>query len=352
MLKKPIDKLSHGDVMIHDQIVAKIVHQPLPGDDGNALARWMCESMTDENFARHKKAREFLGLDWVQVFPREPVLEVSQNNDGHQVFKDVWGMVQIVSNDDRVISERPIKDESSIIKYKFPKVTDFDYDNITRWIHDGQFAVTPQLDNGFFKITQLTGFEEYMNYVYFNKSEMHTLMEKFTDFEIAMADHLIDLGADVIWLGNDFCYNSGPFMSPELLYEFDFKYMKILVDHIHKRGKPVVLHCCGNVNKTMRYMINTGVDGIHALQPTAHNDIYEMKREYGDDVCLIGNVDINQLMPHGSPYEIDQKIKEMVERLFYDRKGWILSTCNLLSIDTPIENAITMHLAAEKYGRL
>ena len=88
--------------------------------------------MTDENFVRHKKAREFLGLDWVQVFPREPANDVTINADGHQVFKDVWGMVQVVSQDDRIISERPIKDETAISKYRFPKVSDFDYDNVKR----------------------------------------------------------------------------------------------------------------------------------------------------------------------------------------------------------------------------
>jgi len=351
LLLEQTDKLSHGDQMIHDELVAKITKQPLPGDSGNALERWMGEAMTDENYLRHKKAREFLGLDWVQVFPREVEKEREITSDGAIRFKDVWGAVQLVKEASSHITEHPIRDEDSILSYEFPDVDAFDYCNIKRWIDDGEFAVAAQLDTGFFKISQLTGFEEYMMYITWKKSEMHALMEKFVEFEIKMADNLIDMGVDVIWLSDDNCYNSGPFISPKSMWEFDFQYTKRIVEHIHSRNTLCTLHCCGNLKQTIKYMVETGVNGIHSIQPSAGNDIYAYKREYGKDICLIGNVDINRLMPEGSPYEVDQKVKEMVEMLYYDRKGWILSTTNLLGFDAPLENVITLHLAAEKYGR-
>ena len=348
---KECGSLSHGDVMIHDKLVAEITNVSLEGDDGNALARIMNERMSDENYKRHKKARRFLGLDWVHVFPREAEMDCETLSDGSIRFKDVWGTVQIVNEECSHIAETPIRDCSTINNYRFPEVDAFDFYNVQIWIDDGEFAVVPQLDTGFFKASQLTGFENYMFYINENKNEMHGLMEKFLAFEIEMADRLIDMGVDVIWLGNDFCYNAGPFISPELLQEFDFDYTKKLVDHVRGRGLPVILHCCGNIKTVIRQMIDTGVNAIHSVQPTAGNDIYAYKKEYGNDVCLIGNIDINELMPKGSPCDVDDKVREMVENLFYDRKGWVLSTTNLLSTDTPVKNAIAMHLAAEKYGR-
>ena len=345
------EALSHGDVMIHDKLVAEITNVYLEGDDGNALARIMNERMSEENYLRHKRARHFLGLDWMHVFPRETEMEREVLSDGSVRFKDVWGTVQIVNEECSHIAETPIRDHGSIRSYRFPDVDTFDFYNVQLWIDDGEFAVVAQLDTGFFKISQLAGFENYMFYINENKSEMHGLMEKFLEFEIRMADRLIDLGVDVIWLGNDFCYNAGPFISPELFQEFDFDYTKKLVAHVRGKGIPVIMHCCGNIKTVIRRMIDTGVNAIHSLQPSAGNDIYEYKKEYGRDVCLIGNIDINELMPHGSPYDVDNQVRIMVEKLFYDRKGWVLSTTNLLSIDTPVKNAITMHLAAEKYGR-
>ena len=345
------DTLSHGDLMIHDQLVAEITNIHLSGDDGNALAKWMMEEMSDENFERHLRARKFLGFDWCHAFPMEKAVEKETTSEGHTIVKDIWGSVMQGTSESNEVMYPPIASPEEVKKYSFPDINSFGYDNILRWVNEGSFAVAAQLDVGFFKANQLTGFEEYMNYVYFHKSELHELMEKFLDFQKEMVTHLVSLGVDLIWLGNDFCYNAGPFMSPEMMQEFDFDYMKRLVSHIHSEGVPVILHCCGNVKSTFKQMVDTGVNAIHSLQPSAGNDIYYYKREYGKDVCLIGNIDINELMPKGSPCDVDDKVREMVEGLFYDRKGWVLSTTNLLSVDTPVKNAITMHLAAEKYGK-
>ncbi len=127
--------------------------------------------------------------------------------------------------------------------------------------------------------------------------------------------------------------------------------LPISVEHARGKGLPSVLHCCGNLNKIFRMIIDTGVNAIQAIQPSANNNIYQYKKEYGKDICLIGNIDINELLPYGTPMQIDATIREMVEGLFFDHKGWVLGTCNLINYDVPVVNAVTMHLAAEKYGR-
>ena len=333
-------------------VIAKVLNEHLPGDDDNELAKWMWERLGDKNFLRQKKALEYLGFDWVYVFPQEPIVDLGETPEGHKKLKDIWGMVQLVAQNTSEVFEKPIKSEKELYTYKCPKAADFDYYNIDLWVNDGFFAVGAQLDFGFSKISQLTGFEEYMEYLYSDPAGMHCLMERFIEFEIEMADRLIDSGVDCIWLADDFAYNNGPFISPAMVNEFVLKYMKIVVGHIHSRDIPVVHHCCGNLNDTIEMVIATGVNAIDAMQPTAHNDIYEYKKKYGKDICLIGNIDVNDLLPNGSPWQIDQKVKEMAEKLFYDRKGWILATCCILDDDVPVENAIAMHLAAERYGRL
>lgn len=349
--RETIDKVPHGDMMVHEKLCAKITHQVLPEDEENALQAWLCSPMSDENFKRHKQAREVLNLDWVMVFPREEPIDIDVDKNGNVTQKNVWGVVTSASKDVTHYCEPPIKTPEEITKYEFPKPTDFKYDNMKKWIEESDFAVLPQLDAGFFKINQLTGFEEYMYYIYEYPNKMHELMEKYTEHEIAMCDHLIDMGVTIPLIANDYAYNNGTFMDPKLMWEFDFKYMKQVIEHCHKRGYPVMMHGCGNQNQVMHMLVETGLDAIQALQPTAHNDIYAYKKEYGKDICLVGNVDINHLMPHGSPYEIDQTIKEMVEKLWYDREGWLLCTANLLDHDVPVENALAMHGAIEKYGR-
>ncbi|HHT11504.1 MAG TPA: hypothetical protein GX009_14445, partial [Candidatus Atribacteria bacterium] len=42
-------------------------------------------------------------------------------------------------------------------------------------------------------------------------------------------------------------------------------------------------------------------------------------------------------------------IKDLVEKVG-KKNGLVIATCNLLDMDIPIENAITMHFAVDKYS--
>ncbi len=344
-----LDRMPHSEQMIHDSLVAKITRQSLPDDDGNALFKWMNMPMTDENFSRHVAARKFMDFDHVQVFPMEPFCDCGTSAHGNRLVRDVWGATLELTDESTIIIQKPIEDVRQAPSYEFPAIEAFGFENIRRWVEEDSFFVAPQVDTGYFKIHQLVGFEEYMEGIYTYPNQIHALMKKFVDFQIALIDKLIDMGADGIWLSDDHAYNSGPFIAPHMLEEFDFSYMKQVVNHIHSRRRPVVLHSCGNLNQTIELLIATGVDGLHAIQPSAHNDIYAYKKKYGDKLCLIGNLDINYLLPEGSPAQIRAKVEEMAQNLFYDKKGFVLSTCNLLNLDVPVENAITMHLTASAF---
>jgi uroporphyrinogen decarboxylase len=96
-------------------------------------------------------------------------------------------------------------------------------------------------------------------------------------------------------------------------------------------------------------MIGTGIDGIMGFQPTAHNDVECFKKRYGDRVAIIGNVCVTELMPKGTPWQVDQEVKKLIMEIGTGG-GYVLSTCNALINDQPIENVITLHLSVEKYG--
>ena len=347
-----VDKLPHGEQMIHDELLAKLTKQPLPGDHDNALANWMKELLPADNFERHKVVRDLLGFDWVHLFPIEPVVETIKVEGKNKEQRDIWGQTLRIGPDTFEIIAKPINSVEEMRTYQFPSVDDFLYSDIEKWSRESDFWVTTQIDTGFFKISQLVGFQEYMSYVFFNPTELHDLMVRFTEFQKKLIDRLCVSGADSIWFSNDHAFNAGPFLSPDQLWEFDFQYLKELVEYVHSKGFLANFHSCGNVEKTLPMLLKTGLNSIHALQPSAGNDIFKYKKEYGKDVCFIGNFDMDYLMPKGSVLEIDKKVREMVDVMWAkDRTGYILATCNILNKDQPVENALALHLAAEKYGR-
>lgn len=345
-----VDKLPHGEQMIHDQLVAKILHEPLPEDGNNALSAWMKEPLSAANFSRHLRARKVLGFDWVHLFPIEPFIEKVPDAEGLRV--DIWGQRIKVTKASFEIVQPAIRSAGEMDSYHFPSVDDFYFGDIARWAKESDFWVTAQIDTGFFKAAQLVGFENYMMYLADVPEKLAGLMERFTDFQKKLIDRLITAGADSIWFSDDHAFNAGPFMSPDMVWEFDFRYLKDLVEYVHSRGKIANYHSCGNIALTLPLLVKAGVDSLHAIQPSAGNDLVAYHREYGKDLCFLGNFDMDRLMPKGSPAEIDEAVRKMVEAIWNEsRTGYVVATCNMLNNDQPLENALMLHFAAEKYGR-
>ncbi|QPM68018.1 uroporphyrinogen decarboxylase family protein [Atribacter laminatus] len=346
---QPVDRIPHGEQMLHDILIQKILKVKMPKAEENALVRWMTEELSDFQFDCHKKAREFLGFDFIHVFPREPWIKIDESKEGYPIYRDIWGMEAISTPFTYEILKKPVEKPGDLKTHQFPTIDEFKYDNLHKWVQKSDFFVVVQIETGFFKINQFMGFNNYMFYLYEHRKELLDFTARFFDHVFNLAKKVIQEGADCIWLSNDFAYNTGPFMSPKDLWEMDFSFMKDVVRKIHDLGKPVVLHGCGNQNYTLDMLLDCEIDGLHSLQPTAGNDICQIKEKCGDRLCLIGNIDISELLPFGSPYDVDQAIQDLVEKVG-KKNGLVIATCNLLDMDIPIENAITMHFAVDKYS--
>jgi uroporphyrinogen decarboxylase len=349
-LEKP-DRVPKGEIMIHEILIGKLLKMHLPNENENAPIRWSTETLTPLEFELHLYVRELLGFDYVVTTPREIIKKKYVNSSNNTVIEDVWGNINEICPTSSRSIKLAIPDLDALKSYSFPEPDDFKYDNLKQWVEGSDLFVGCFISTGFHKICSLCGYESYMtDYLIEHRNDLHQLMERSTEQDIKIVRRAVEEGADCIWLGDDFAFNEGLFVSPGDLIEFDLQYMKKIVDEVHKLGKPVILHACGNMNKIIDDIVNTGVDGLHALQPSANNDIFNIKKKYTDNLCLIGNIDINFLLPEGSCYEVYDTVKEIILKVA-PYGGYILSTCNMLNKDIPPENVLAMCLAAERYGK-
>jgi len=310
----------------------------------------MTEKFSDEFFRRQLEVRELLAFDYAHVFPREPIETIGKTAEGKEIKKNVWGMEFMTTPNTMEIIKSPVSDIKLLGDYQFPKVEDFAFDNLERWVNESDLFVVCQLDTGYFQVANLIGTEQYMLGSYDYKEEIKLFTKRLVDLQIKIAKEAIKRGADCIWLANDYAYNTGTFFPPALIWELDFQFVKRIVSEVHKLNKPVVFHACGNQNTVMDMIIDLGVEGLHAIQPAAQNDIVSYKKRYGDKLAFLGNFDINKLLPFGTPAEIDRQVKYLIKEVGYNG-GFVLGTCNAIMVNTPPENAITLHLATEKYGK-
>jgi len=162
--------------------------------------------------------------------------------------------------------------------------------------------------------------------------------------------NLIDIGVDIIIETADWAITQGPMVSPELTKRFIIPTLQQVVEECHSRGVPCLKHTDGNIWPIFDMIVETGVDGVHPIDPLAGMDLREAKTKYGDRVCLMGNVDCGDLLSFGNKEEVRQEVKECI-RQAGEGGGYICMSSNSIHNAVNPENYFEMVKSIREYGK-
>lgn len=135
-------------------------------------------------------------------------------------------------------------------------------------------------------------------------------------------------GLDGFALCADYCFNTGPFLSPPLFSEFVTPYLARLTKAYRDLGFYVIKHTDGNIMPILDQLVETGPHALHSLDPQGGVDMAEMKRLVGDKVCLIGNVNCG-LLDTGTDEEVIASTRYALQHGM-PGGGYIFSTSNCI----------------------
>lgn len=138
---------------------------------------------------------------------------------------------------------------------------------------------------------------------------------------------LQESGVDCLLLCADYCYNSGPFISPDMFAEYIQPYLYKIIDAAKKDGLYTIKHTDGNIMPILDQLVECKPHGLHSIDPMAGVDIKEVKRLAGDKVCLCGNVHCAALQTG-----TDEEVIESAEYCMTHGKpggGYIFCTSNI-----------------------
>lgn len=278
-----------------------------------------------------KQIASFLGLDNISYILRAPTYARMQVGvDGRSFPGD--GM---------------IKTESDLAMVELPDPHDDGmYAEAEEFVKGkGDYALAFVTRIGMFQTVLSMGMEGFSVALYDNRSLVVKLLDMYFDWMAVVAERISKMGFDLFFTTDDFAFKSGMMFSPALFRELMVpRYRRVL----EKVTIPWVLHSDGDITKAVDDLIDLGVAGLHPNEKGAV-DIRAMKREYGDRVCLLGNVDLN-LLTLGSPQEVDNEVLELI-RDVGPGGGYILTSGNSLASYLNPECVIAMVQAAKKYGR-
>jgi len=133
-------------------------------------------------------------------------------------------------------------------------------------------------------------------------------------------------GLDGFALCADYCYNTGPFLSPRLFSELVTPYLARLTKAYRDLGFYVIKHTDGNIMPILDQLVQTRPHALHSLDPQGGVDIAEVKRLYGKEICLIGNVNCGKL-DTGTDEEVVESVRYSLQNGM-PGGGYVFSTSN------------------------
>jgi uroporphyrinogen decarboxylase len=157
------------------------------------------------------------------------------------------------------------------------------------------------------------------------KAEAQAMVDRALDRAERLAAHG---GLDCFALCADYCFNTGPFLSPAQFGEFVAPFLARLIAGYRDLGFYTVKHTDGNIMPILDQLVQAHPHALHSLDPQAGIDIGEVKRMYGDQVCLIGNVNCG-LLDTGTDQQVIESARYAL-RHGMPGGGYIFSTSNCI----------------------
>jgi len=136
-------------------------------------------------------------------------------------------------------------------------------------------------------------------------------------------------------LCSDYCFNVGPFLSPSHFAEFVTPYLARLIQGYRDMGYYTIKHTDGNIMPILDQLVQANPHALHSLDPQAGVDIAEVKRLYGNRICLIGNVNCG-LLETGTDEEVIESARYCL-RHGMPGYGYVFSTSNCVYTGMPLK---------------
>jgi len=190
-------------------------------------------------------------------------------------------------------------------------------------------------------VSTAIGYQDYYVAVLTDPDFVREFFKRVDEILVRRLELILTYPIDAHLIYHGLAMSSGQVMSDELLEEFEFPYLQRNVRMIRAKGLPVSFHCDGDNRKFFPRLIEMGIGCIQTVDPCGgRQDIFELKRLYGDRVAFHGNIDC-ELLISGTKEEIAAAVRKQIKKLSVGG-GYICSSSHDLNELMPMENIWAM----------
>ncbi len=244
-----------------------------------------------------------------------------------------------------------IVDERSFDKFAWPEPENYSSELLTRIkpdLPDGMRLMVMGPGGVLENVIELVGYENLCLMLYDNEQLAGRVFDAVGErllryYELALQHDSVGL----ISSNDDWGFNSQPFLSPDMMRKYVFPWHRRIVDTVHKAGRPVFLHSCGNLASLMEDIIALGYDAKHSFEDKIQ-PIEQAYEQYAGRIALLGGLDMDYLCTQ--PEEaIYRRTLDMLARSA-GRPGWAVGSGNSVPEYLPPRALFAMHRAARDFA--
>ncbi|TVR66134.1 MAG: hypothetical protein EA427_16630, partial [Spirochaetaceae bacterium] len=256
-------------------------------------------------------------------------------------IQDEWGMIKLHTAESHSFPlDGPIRTMEDVLTYRAPDpLRPGRYDSVERAVrtHEGKKAVILHLNDVFSIPSRLMPFEHFIMLTIDDPDAVRALVDISVDTNLKMAEEAVRRGIRIVYTGDDVAYKTGPIVSPDQFRELFLPGLQRVMRGFKELGLLVIKHTDGNIMPIIDMIIETGIDCLDPIDPTAGMDLARIKQTYGSRIALKGNVDCAQTLTFGSVEETVAETKQCLE-IGMPGGGYILSSSNSIHSEVKPEN--------------
>lgn len=292
---------------------------------------------------------------------------------GMETYTDEWGvMYHKIDNPSGAhyeLSKHPLQNATvnDLDDYPWPDPYDpalvANLEEKCRELYENSdFALVGRFNNPIFEQAfMLRGLDRLLMDLVLNPEFACALMDKLTDLALGFIEVGLKASGKYIQIlrlaGDDMGHQRGTLLSPSMfrrLIKPRFKRLyegaKQMFLAYNPKGK-IMAHTDGDVYPIIPDYIEMGLDVLNPVQPyVAEMEHEKLKQEFGDRLSFHAGIDIQHILPFGTPEEVKEEVRKTIFALG-PGGGYILAPTHYVQPDVPPENILAMRNAVLEFGR-
>jgi uroporphyrinogen decarboxylase len=284
----------------------------------------------------------------------------SYYSDPREVYTDEWGITWKWFNNAAggaytEIIRHPLADIKDPSEYTLPDFSRADrYEGVRNLVaqYGSEYGIMGGAACTLLELAwYLRGLQRVLMDLVAEKDFMNAFLDDLAQWIEVAGSKLVELGVDIIWIGDDFGTQDRMLMSPQLFREF-FKprYAKLFArwKAINPNVK-IAFHSDGNIYPIIGDLVEIGLDILNPVQPKSM-DPAKVKKDFGKHLTLWGTVDIQEVLPFGTPADVCNEVKLRLQTAGR-HGGLIIAPAHNIQPEVPLENILAFYQAAKEHGR-